>query len=122
MFAVNAAGKSEPSVCTSPVKICEVEGGEKPEFISPLKDQLVPLGKRLVLQCEAVGKPVPQAKWLRNGKEITPGGRYRAESANGVFKLHFNDVNDVDDGEYTCEAYNPVGFVATSARVKIGSK
>ncbi|XP_065220483.1 twitchin isoform X27 [Planococcus citri] len=121
VFAVNAVGRSEPSACTTPVKICEIEGGEKPEFISLLKDQLVPLGKRLVLQCEAVGKPMPNAKWLRNGKEITPGGRYRCEQDGGIFRLHFNDVTDIDEGEYTCEAINPVGFVTTSARIKIGT-
>lgn len=122
VFAVNAIGRSEPSMCTTPVKICEIEGGEKPEFISFLKDQLVPPGKPLTLQCEAVGKPVPNAKWLRNGKEIVPGGRYRWEANNGVFKLHFTDIADIDEAEYTCEAFNPVGFVTTSARIKVGSK
>lgn len=122
VFAVNSVGRSEPSVCTTPVKICEIEGGEKPEFISFLRDQVVPYGKQLVLQCEAVGKPTPSAKWLRNGKEIMVGGRYRFEANNGVFKLHFNDVVDIDEGEYTCEAFNPVGFVTTSGRIKIGSK
>ena len=28
---------------------------------------------------------------------------------------------DIDEAEYTCEAINPVGFVTTSARIKIGS-
>lgn len=122
VFAVNAVGRSEPSVCTTPVKICEIEGGEKPEFISFLKDQSVSLGKRLVLQCEAIGKPIPNAKWLRNGKEIMAGSRYRTETNNGVFKLHFSELADIDEGEYTCEAFNPVGFVTTSGRIKIGSK
>lgn len=63
IFAVNAAGRSEPSSCTTPVKICEVEGGEKPEFIRNLPiSQIVPLGKTLVLECEATGKPLPTAR------------------------------------------------------------
>lgn len=121
IYAVNAVGRSEPSICTTPVKICEIEGGEKPEFLYPLRDQVIPLGRNFTLQCEAVGKPIPNAKWLRNGKEIMPGGRYRCEADKGVFKLHFMDAADIDEAEYTCEAINPVGFVTTSARIKIGS-
>jgi len=66
IFAVNAAGRSEPSSCTTPVKICEVEGGEKPEFIRNLPiSQIVPLGKTLVLECEATGKPLPTARSVK---------------------------------------------------------
>ncbi|KAI5726324.1 hypothetical protein M8J76_000791 [Diaphorina citri] len=121
IIAVNAIGKSEPSICTTPVKICEFVGGEKPDFIVPLKDLVVPLGKLLTLQCEATGTPVPKCRWLRNGREISSGARYRVETAGGVFRLHFNEVTDVDNGDYTCEAYNSVGFAHTSSRVKIGT-
>lgn len=73
VFAVNVIGKSEPSSCITPVKICETEGGEKPEFIQPLTNQVVLLGRLLTLQCEATGKPMPKARWLRNDREITVG-------------------------------------------------
>lgn len=66
IFAVNAAGRSEPSSCTTPVKICEVEGGEKPEFVRNLPiSQIVPLGKTHVFECEATGKPLPSARLIR---------------------------------------------------------
>jgi len=120
VFALNVAGKSEPSSCTTPVKICEFEGGEKPEFIVPLTNKVVQFGKTITLRCESVGKPMPNAKWLKNGREIVSGGRYKCESANGVFQLHFPEVTEMDDGDYTCESYNPVGFCTTSSRIKIG--
>lgn len=122
VFALNIVGKSEPSQSTVPVKICEFEGGEKPEFIVPLTNKVVQFGKTITLRCEATGKPIPNAKWLKNGREIVSGGRYRCESANGVFQLHFPEVTELDDGDYTCESYNPVGFTTTSSRVKIGRK
>jgi len=50
--AVNAAGKSEYSSCTSPVKIQEIVGGESPEFIKQLVNTSLPRGKQLVLECE----------------------------------------------------------------------
>ncbi|XP_047102318.1 twitchin isoform X3 [Schistocerca piceifrons] len=121
IFAVNAAGRSEPSSCTTPVKICEVEGGEKPEFVRHLLPTTVPLNSSVVLECEATGKPPPSARWLRNGREIMPGGRFRMESKGGVFRLIISEVWEVDDGDYTCEANNTIGFVTTTARLKIGA-
>nr|CAD7456920.1 unnamed protein product [Timema tahoe] len=121
IFAVNAAGKSEPSSCTTPVKICEIEGGEKPEFIRPLSNVGVPLGAPLVLECEARGKPTPSARWLKNGRELALGGRFYVESKGGVFKLNITEVWGVDDGDYMCEAINSLGYVTTSARLKIGT-
>lgn len=50
VFAVNAIGKSEPSCCTLPVRICEIEGGIKPDFIQILSNSIVPLGRLLTLQ------------------------------------------------------------------------
>lgn len=123
VFAVNAAGRSEPSSCTTPVKICEVVGGNKPDWIRTLQKQSVPQGKYIVLECEASGKPTPTSRWLRNGREITltPGGRIKAEENDGVFKLHINDATHQDEGDYTCEAINSLGFVHTTCHLKVGS-
>lgn len=121
IYAVNAAGHSEPSSCTTPVKIQEVEGGEKPEFIRSLVPITTPLGTReLVLECEARGKPSPTPRWLRNGREITAGGRFRMETKGGIFRLIISEVWEADDGDYTCEANNTIGFVTTTSRLKIG--
>lgn len=123
VIATNAAGRSEPSSCTMPVKICEVIGGNKPEWKKTLDNHVVPLGKYIVFECEATGKPEPTSRWLRNGREITltPGGRIKAESNKGVFKLHINDAAHNDEGDYTCEAINSLGLVHTTAHLKIGT-
>lgn len=123
IFAINAAGRSEPSLCTMPIKVCEVLGGEKPDWISRLQDRIAPSGKDFTLQCAASGKPSPTARWLRNGKEIQmqPGGRFTCDSKEGVFRLHISNVQSGDDGDYTCEAINSLGFVHTSGYLKVGS-
>ncbi|KRF85408.1 twitchin isoform X27 [Drosophila virilis] len=123
IFAINAAGRSEPSLCTMPIKVCEVLGGEKPDWISRLQDRIAPSGKDFTLQCAASGKPSPTARWLRNGKEIQmqPGGRFICDSKDGVFRLHISNVQSGDDGDYTCEAINSLGFVHTSGYLKVGS-
>lgn len=123
--AVNAAGRSDPSSCTTPVKVCEVVGGSKPEWIRTLQNAVVPHGKHVTLECSATGKPMPTARWLRNGREIslmqTPGARVTAESENGVFRLQLIDAKHSDEGDYTCEAINSLGFVHTTAHLKVGT-
>lgn len=122
IFAVNAAGRSDPSACTTPVKVCEVLGGEKPEWVRPLGNITVPLGKTLTLECEASGKPTPTFRWLRNGREINISGRFRTESKGSVAWLHVSDVLGIDEGDYTCEASNALGSSRTTATVKVGCK
>ncbi|XP_055385446.1 twitchin isoform X34 [Condylostylus longicornis] len=120
--AVNAAGRSEPSLCTMPIKVCEVIGGEKPDWVTRLRDCVAPMGKYHMLSCKATGNPTPAARWLKNGREITLGGRYTADvDKDGNFRLHIQDVQAGDDGDYTCEAHNSLGFVHTTSHVKVGS-
>ncbi|KAE8573900.1 Putative twitchin [Halyomorpha halys] len=121
VIAYNSVGRSEPSSCTTPVRICETEGGEKPEFIQPLYNHIIPFGKPFTLQCQAQGNPVPQARWLKNGLEILLGAKYKAESTNGLFKLHFTDVTEIDEGNFTCEAYNTVGHANTTSHIRVGN-
>ena len=122
VFAVNTAGKSEPSDSTSPVKVRVAAAGEKPFFIKNLRNCAVPLHKSVTLECAAEGKPIPTARWLRNGREVNlGGGRMSAEEKNGVFKLTISDMWEVDEGDYACVAANEAGQATSIARVKIGN-
>lgn len=60
-------------------------------------------------------------RWLKNGRELTLGGRFRTESFDGVFRLVINEVYESDEGDYTCQATNAVGYASTTGRLKIGS-
>lgn len=124
VYAVNAAGKSEPSTCASAVKVRELTGGEKPEFVRPLVSQGVPMGKRVVFECEAKGNPTPRSRWMKNGREIVTsvsGGRFQTEERDGIFRLTISELWEVDEGDYSCEASNSIGSVTCSARLKIGN-
>lgn len=121
IFAVNAGGRSDPSTCTTPVKVCEVSGGSKPEWVRPLTNQVCPFGKNISLECEATGKPEAQARWLKNGREVVIGSRIRTEARAGTFWLHITELRDQDEGSYTCEAFNSLGNIHTTSRLKIGT-
>lgn len=60
-------------------------------------------------------------RWLKNGREITLGGRFRAEAINGIYRLVISEVWDADDGDYSCQISNPLGVAATTCRLKIGT-
>ena len=120
--AVNSAGKGEPSPSTAPVKVCEIAGGQAPDFVRTLHNTGAGLGKKVVLQCEATGKPLPKAKWMKNGREITEQpGRVIMEEKNGTFTLTITELWEIDEGEYVCQAYNSFGFVYTNCRLKAGA-
>ena len=121
VYAINAAGKSEPATCATPVRIQEVAGGQSPEFIRTLQNTSIPRGKQLVLECEASGKPTPTSRWLKNGRDIQMSVRIRQEVDGGKYRLIITDMQDGDDGDYTCQASNPIGHTYTSARIKIGN-
>ncbi|MPC46234.1 Twitchin [Portunus trituberculatus] len=121
VYAINAAGKSEPSQTAQPVKIREAAPGEKPFFIKNLQNTAVALHKSVTLECQAEGKPMPTARWLRNGREVTLGGRIKAEEKNGKFSLTITDMWEVDEGDYACVAANDAGQATSVAHVKIGN-
>ena len=120
--AVNSAGAGDPSPATNPVKVCEFRDGVAPDFVRYLHNSGAGLGKTVVLECEASGKPVPRARWLRNGREITEQpGRVSMEERNGVFVLTITELWEIDEGEYTCQAYNHFGFANSNCRLKVGA-
>jgi serine/threonine protein kinase len=120
--AVNNAGKSEPCMTSLPVKVQEIAGGAKPEFVRKLFNKNTNLKSQITLECEAIGKPIPNARWFKNGRELHAGGRLKTvETEEGVFKLIFNEVWDTDEADYTCEAFNPLGSDKCSASLRIAA-
>lgn len=66
---------------------------------------------------------MPTARWLKNGREISMGGRFTASATkDGIFKLTITDLCELDNGDIVCEAINSIGFATSVARLKIGSK
>lgn len=57
------------------------------------------------------GSPAPAAKWLRNGKEVTPGAFLHGQHNN----LAFAAVTMSDAGTYTCTAEAARGPVTSAS-------
>ncbi|KAL3088858.1 hypothetical protein niasHS_009150 [Heterodera schachtii] len=119
VIALNSHGRGPPSLPTSPIKIQETAGG-RPTIVVKPADVSCPYNKRAVFTCEAVGRPQPTARWLRNGREIPDGARYRVEdNGEGQFKLIIKEVWDIDGGDYTCEVSNVFGSEIATAVLNV---
>ncbi|GMT25430.1 hypothetical protein PFISCL1PPCAC_16727, partial [Pristionchus fissidentatus] len=94
-------------------------GGSKPYIVVKPEDQAEPLNRRAVFKCEAIGRPTPTARWLRNGRELPESTRYRFEDHDGVYKFMIKEVWDIDAGEYTCNLSNPYGNDQATARLVV---
>ena len=69
------------------------------------------------------GEPLPEVKWLKDGIEIRPSGKYRmTKSDDGKAQLVIHDINDYDSGEITCELSNHKGKESASCKLTVQSK
>ncbi|CAA98064.2 Twitchin [Caenorhabditis elegans] len=118
VVAINAAGKGIPSLPSGPIKIQE-SGGSRPQIVVKPEDTAQPYNRRAVFTCEAVGRPEPTARWLRNGRELPESSRYRFEASDGVYKFTIKEVWDIDAGEYTVEVSNPYGSDTATANLVV---
>ncbi len=123
IIAVNSAGEGESSPASNRVRVGTRADGEAPDFIRFLQHASGGLGQGVTLECQASGRPAPHAKWVRNGREIAehPGRVEMTEKEGGVFRLTITELWEMDEGEYTCQAYNDFGYSHSSCRLKVGA-
>lgn len=72
-----------------------------PLLSSEPADIQVELGGSCTLECQASGKPLPELKWTKNGKEIKPNESLLLESApDGTHRLTLNNAQPDHAGQY----------------------
>ncbi|XP_060630493.2 hemicentin-1 isoform X1 [Anolis sagrei] len=70
------------------------------------EEYVVVMDKPATLLCEAVGYPVPEISWHKDGQQVTESIRQRILST-GSFHITFAQPSD--SGRYTCTATNAAG-------------
>ncbi|CAH8561518.1 unnamed protein product [Schistosoma turkestanicum] len=96
------------------------ELGEPPEFIKHLQSMRINETSEIVLDCQAVGLPVPFLSWYRNGQLIDHNPDFKITQLAGSGILRIPQCRLMNhSGEYLCRATNPFGECSTTCQVDI---
>ncbi|KAK1892899.1 Hemicentin-1 [Dissostichus eleginoides] len=77
----------------------------------------VPVGARVVLECEVSGHPPPSISWVKRGHSKQTGGKIVFGLRNAT--LYINSARSYDEGAYVCEASNTLGHSSNTAMLKV---
>lgn len=83
-----------------------------------LRDIITPVGKNIKLCCQVAG-PMPNIKWLKNGKPIEQNQRVRLPKKDGFGIVTIEKANESDSGVYKCFASNSFNVVQTECNVTV---
>ena len=90
---------------------------EKPRITSRPRNLTLKEGTSATFYCQATGYPIPDLKWILNGKAIEENGnRIKIIKNTG---LQISDLRKSDAGEVTCVAESVLGGDSSNARLNV---
>lgn len=117
--ASNSVGSSSFTVKLS---IIQRQQTVAPKFVERFMNTNVREGESVVLHCRAVGTPMPQLTWQKDGIQIDSNPPdCEIKEQEGASTLFLNNISVRAAGWYQCTALSPNGSVATRARLNVES-
>ncbi|XP_032431867.1 neuregulin 2a isoform X1 [Xiphophorus hellerii] len=90
--------------------------------LKPIKNPIVVgEGSKLMVKCEATGKPVPTYRWFKDGNELTSSRKVKIKSNLKSSKVQINRAKLEDSGNYTCVVENSLGKDNSTGTVNVQS-
>ncbi|CAH8628965.1 unnamed protein product [Schistosoma margrebowiei] len=123
VIVYNSAGEARCSCILQSTTKMEIQ---VPKFTKELRDYTILEGTNLCLETIAIGEPIPEFKWEKDGFEILPDeyGPPRitpGTNGSGLAYLRIHNVRSSDAGLYRCIAYNRFGRERTTCIVHVES-
>ena len=94
-----------------------------PHFVERLCARTAAEGAPVALSAEAVGIPMPNLLWSKDGQQLAPPAGdekpYRMETDGSHVTLRFGRVAPSDAGWYQCTAMNSAGTATSRAKLTV---
>ncbi|KAK6485023.1 titin-like [Huso huso] len=116
IFAENETGISRPRRTDVAIKT-KLSVGEAPSIRQEMQEVTTKLGDPAQLTCQIIGRPLPEIKWFRYGKELIQSRKYKMSSDGRNHSLTVSTEEQEDEGLYTCRAINDAGETETSGKL-----
>eukprot|EP00057_Strongylocentrotus_purpuratus_P013444 XP_011667918.1 PREDICTED: myosin light chain kinase, smooth muscle isoform X2 [Strongylocentrotus purpuratus] len=116
----NSAGSAE-CACKVFVQASDIEG-YPPKFVQKPRSIHIDEGSSVTLSCKIDGEPLPTVTWIKDGRPIEAGRRFKMESSgiSGTTRsLNIPTVLATDAGSYTCVLHNQSGGDQCSVNVVV---
>lgn len=84
-----------------------------------IQDSTTKLGESGTLTCGIIGRPLPEIRWYRYGRELIQSRKYKMSSDGRNHSLSILTDEQEDEGLYTCRAVNEAGEIETSGKLRL---
>uniref|UniRef100_A0A146M532 Titin n=2 Tax=Lygus hesperus TaxID=30085 RepID=A0A146M532_LYGHE len=101
------------------LNVIEKELVVAPKFVQRFGAASIKEGEPVSLTARAVGTPIPNITWQKDGVPITSGNGITITTSGGGSTLEIIGAKAQDAGWYQCMAQNMAGSTATRARVHV---
>lgn len=94
-----------------------VEHTVPPKFLNYLESSEVREGENFIFECQVIGQPSPDIKWLKYNSQMFDNQNCRISYENGNCRLELFNLSSNDAAVFSCVATNSVGTSQTTANL-----
>lgn len=117
--ATNPAGEARTSGSVTITEDKEMETVTAPQFIKPIKPEIVTEGEVVIMEAVVEANPVASFQWFQDSRPIQASPGVRIVTSENKSVLLLNDVIVEQAGSYTVRAENVGGSVTCTSTMNV---